>query len=177
LTILNVSGDTSSRDLDDIGNTGDTTSATDADTYEMLQAQVDHSAAIVPEPVPTLPSESSTLPSIQLKTNELDHPPSVIVDQFPHSSPGVPISGAHQGSPMDDSGHDVLGESIWAPFHSDCNWEIAHWAKMCSPTSSVLTDLLVVPGVQEIIFYFILFHHLHFVKGHPKAWVIIQHGQ
>jgi hypothetical protein len=166
LTILNVSGDTRSRDPDDIGDTGDTTSAMDANTYEMLQAQVDHSAAIVPEPVPTLPPESSAPPSIQLETNELDHPPSVIVDQFPHGSPGAPISGAHQGSPMDDSGRDVLGESIWAPFHSDCDWEIARWAKMRSPTSSALTDLLAVPGVRE---FFILFSSLTLCERSSKG--------
>ncbi|KAH9169515.1 hypothetical protein EDB89DRAFT_2115055 [Lactarius sanguifluus] len=39
--------------------------------------------------------------------------------------------------------------SIWAPFHSQCDWEIALWAKTCGPTSSALTELLRIPEVSD----------------------------
>jgi hypothetical protein len=46
-----------------------------------------------------------------------------------------------------ESTQAAFGDSIWAPFHSKCDWEIAHWAKMHGPTSSAVMDLLVIPEV------------------------------
>ncbi|KAH8995564.1 hypothetical protein EDB86DRAFT_2763520, partial [Lactarius hatsudake] len=37
----------------------------------------------------------------------------------------------------------------WAPFHSQCDWEIALWAKTRGPTSSALTELLRIPEVSD----------------------------
>ncbi|KAI9447414.1 hypothetical protein H4582DRAFT_1803182 [Lactarius indigo] len=44
---------------------------------------------------------------------------------------------------------DALNTSVWAPFHSQCDWEIALWAKTCGLTSSALTGLLQIPEVSD----------------------------
>ncbi|KAH9009002.1 hypothetical protein EDB83DRAFT_2509016 [Lactarius deliciosus] len=47
------------------------------------------------------------------------------------------------------SHEDALNTSVWAPFHSQCDWEIALWAKIRGPTSSALTELLQIPEVTD----------------------------
>ncbi|KAH9010197.1 hypothetical protein EDB83DRAFT_2508909 [Lactarius deliciosus] len=64
----------------------------------------------------------------------------VIVDSFPH---GIP------GTPMPDPFQDALNTSVWAPFHSQCDWEIALWAKIRGLTLSALTELLQIPEVTN----------------------------
>ncbi|KAH9016036.1 hypothetical protein EDB85DRAFT_1875359 [Lactarius pseudohatsudake] len=73
----------------------------------------------------------------------------MIVDTFPHGSPGAPIPGAHQGSNVYQSSHELFGSSIWAPFCSQCDWEFARWAKTRGPTSSAVADLLAIPEVTD----------------------------
>ncbi|KAF8271908.1 hypothetical protein EI94DRAFT_1567196, partial [Lactarius quietus] len=41
--------------------------------------------------------------------------------------------------------------SVWAPFQSQCDWELAYWAKTRGPTASAITDLLAIPGVIEAL--------------------------
>ncbi|KAH9019702.1 hypothetical protein EDB84DRAFT_1624592 [Lactarius hengduanensis] len=60
-------------------------------------------------------------------------PLNLVVDRFPHGSPGAPIPGTLQGSHMYQSSHETFGSSIWAPFRSKCDWEIACWAKTRGP--------------------------------------------
>ncbi|KAH8986507.1 hypothetical protein EDB83DRAFT_2240317 [Lactarius deliciosus] len=69
----------------------------------------------------------------------------LVVDRFPHGSPGAPIPGTLQGTHMYQSSHETLGSSIWAPFRSKCDWEIACWAKTRGPTSSAVADILAIP--------------------------------
>ncbi|KAI9448874.1 hypothetical protein BJY52DRAFT_1206479 [Lactarius psammicola] len=56
----------------------------------------------------------------------------------------APIPGLRQGSLVYDSSQAAFGASVWAPFRSQCDWEVAHWAKMCGPTSSAVTELLAI---------------------------------
>ena len=77
------------------------------------------------------------------------------VDQFPLGQPGAPVTGTPQGTTVYESTQDMLGESIWAPFRSQCDWELAYWAKMRGPTSSAVTDLLAIPGVSAILMGFV----------------------
>ncbi|KAF8263176.1 hypothetical protein EI94DRAFT_1878699 [Lactarius quietus] len=51
------------------------------------------------------------------------------------------------GSSLYEATHNNLGNSLWAPFWSQCDWEFAHWAKMCGPTSTAVTELLAMPEV------------------------------
>ncbi|KAH8986784.1 hypothetical protein EDB86DRAFT_3082630 [Lactarius hatsudake] len=64
--------------------------------------------------------------------------PRLVVDCFPHGSPGAPIPGTVQGSHVYQSSEETFKSSVWAPFRSQSDWEIACWAKMRGPTSSVL---------------------------------------
>lgn len=80
---------------------------------------------------------------------------SLIVDPFPIGAAGAPIAGAHDTSGTTVNEQSLVGarDSIWAPFHSQCDWEIAQWAKMRGPTSSAFTDLLAIPEVSALSRY------------------------
>ncbi|KAH8977551.1 hypothetical protein EDB86DRAFT_3067707 [Lactarius hatsudake] len=75
--------------------------------------------------------------------------PQLVVDRFPHGSPGAPIPGTVQGSHVYQSSEETFESSVWAPFRSQSDWEIAHWAKMHRPTSSAVTDILAIPRVVD----------------------------
>jgi hypothetical protein len=79
---------------------------------------------------------------------------SLIIDHFPIGSADVLIAGAHDtsGTAMNEQSLGAQG-SIWAPFHSQSNWEIALWAKMCGLISSVFTDLLAILEVSAPLCY------------------------
>ncbi|KAH9967808.1 hypothetical protein BC827DRAFT_1122839 [Russula dissimulans] len=36
----------------------------------------------------------------------------------------------------------MFGDSVWAPFHSECDWEVTSWAKMEGPSSSAVVEAL-----------------------------------
>jgi hypothetical protein len=73
--------------------------------------------------------------------------PAFIIDPFPTAYAGVPIAGP-DGSPSHvDSTRDSESRNVWAPFHSQCDWEVAHWAKMSGTTSSAADVLLASSGV------------------------------
>ncbi|KAH9962900.1 hypothetical protein BC827DRAFT_1129682 [Russula dissimulans] len=36
----------------------------------------------------------------------------------------------------------MFGDSVWAPFRSECDWEVASWAKMEGPSSSAVVEAL-----------------------------------
>ncbi|KAH9015641.1 hypothetical protein EDB84DRAFT_1590195 [Lactarius hengduanensis] len=75
----------------------------------------------------------------------------VVVERFPHGHPGAPVTSTPEGASIYESTQQVLGESLWAPFQSQCDWEIARWAKMHGPTSSAVTGLLAIPGLVDIL--------------------------
>ena len=140
-----------SEDPDDFPDIADTT---DADTFDILRLRPSDAAGAIQETVSipppeelVPPPEDPVPPSVESELNAPEHVSSVIVDRFPFGSPGAPISFAHEGSPMDVTGSGVLRGSIWAPFSSQCDWEIARWAKMRGPTSSAVLDLLSIPKV------------------------------
>ena len=139
-------------------NDGDAADATDADLLELLanhgstNTKQDHpvkaqSAAPPPiDPLPPSPAPPAHPP--QPNANSLDALAPLAIDHFPHSNPGVPIPTAHRGSSGYQRSQDAFGASVWAPFASQCDWEMAHWAKMRGPTSSAMEDLLAIPEVR-----------------------------
>jgi len=119
----------------------------DADIFEML-GESDRSLVATPEQaaldrslVPVPPLEHPAAQDIWSEVANLQSSPLVIIDSYPHGSPGMPVSRHLR---MDNTDREA---SIWAPFASQCDWEVAHWAKMQGPISSATADLLAVPEV------------------------------
>jgi hypothetical protein len=79
--------------------------------------------------------------------NNSDARPPLAIDHFPHGSPGAPVPGSPQGASMYQSSRELFGASCWAPFQSQCDWELACWAKMHGPSSSAMEELLAIPEV------------------------------
>ena len=141
-------------------NTVDAADAADADIWEEMAMNPSLSTNPEPEPAEaqtptpiTPPCVDSVLPApvpapIEPDASSSDTSCQVIVDRFPFGRPGAPITGADRGTSIYDSSRDVFGSSIWAPFHSQCDWEIAHWVKMHGPTSLAMEELLAIPGVR-----------------------------
>ena len=71
----------------------------------------------------------------------------VIIDYFPFGHPGAPVPEMQHGSSMYEATCESLGDSLWAPFQSQCDWEFARWAKMRGPMSTAVTELLAIPEV------------------------------
>jgi hypothetical protein len=90
----------------------------------------------VPEHVVTFPEAS---------VSELPSP--LTFDRFPFGSPGALIEAPCQDSSMDNLSTGNLNDLMWSPFHSQIDWEVAHWAKMRGLSSSAVTELLAIPGV------------------------------
>ena len=116
--------------MDDHANT------MDANTFEIL-LQHDASAAVYPETdcsSSDLSMEQPLTPAhpapLVIQTEPGNTSQNVIVKHFPHGHPGAPVTSIPQGSSIYESTQDWLGESLSAPFHSECDWEITHWAKM-----------------------------------------------
>ena len=140
----------------------DTTDATDASVFEILtQNQTSRfldpdSTAPDPEQIPSAESESPPDdPPNPLEPSSADAHPQVVVEHFPCGSPGAPINSM-QGSSIYESSQEALGGSVWAPFQSECDWDVAHWAKMNGPSSSALTGLLAIPNVRLFFFFSLL---------------------
>jgi hypothetical protein len=138
-------------------DTADTTDTTDADLLEVLSndhtttANLEqgvpaeaHTLAPAASIEPARPPRYPTPPETDSARAALD----LFVERFPLGNPGAPLPGAHQGSPIYQSSQAAFGASTWAPFHSQCDWEIAHWAKMRGPSSSAMEELLAIPEVR-----------------------------
>ncbi|KAH9952382.1 hypothetical protein BC827DRAFT_1262644 [Russula dissimulans] len=52
---------------------------------------------------------------------------------------------------MYEAHQSISGDSIWAPFYSESDWELARWAKMQGPSASAITKLLAIPGVVDML--------------------------
>lgn len=133
----------------------DDADTTDADLLEFLvnnhsittntaqDRPVEAQSAVPPAMPPIEPTPPAHPPQPDADTPDSGTP--LVIDRFPHGNPGAPIPGACQGSYQQSQ--EAFGASVWAPFHSQCDWEVARWAKMRGPTSSAMQDLLAIPGV------------------------------
>jgi hypothetical protein len=67
---------------------------------------------------------------------------------YHHSRAGAVVSYANQS--VDDlySGGLNSHHNPWAPFTSEIDWKVAHWAKMRGPGSTAFSDLLAIDGVS-----------------------------
>jgi hypothetical protein len=131
----------------------------DADVWETLVREGNVAvgpdqapASAVPSSVPPLLESSPPIPAPSVTPHSGDATDSqneLTVVSFPHGHPGAPIPGALQCS-SDHQSCDVPHTSIWAPFYSQCDWEVALWAKTRGPSSTALTELLQFPEVRPL---------------------------
>ena len=129
-------------DPDDSANTAD------ADTFKTLNQDQTSSATSVALESSGLQSLMPLLDdTIESGTYNAEASSNTFVDHFPHVHPSAPLS-IEQVS-IFESVQNSLGGSIWVPFQSQVDWEIAHWAKMCGPSSTALMELLAIPEVRE----------------------------
>ncbi|KAH8999683.1 hypothetical protein EDB86DRAFT_3075750 [Lactarius hatsudake] len=143
--------------------TDDTADAVDANVWEALVQDIEptvdtdqgHASGVQlsPSPPSETPHPLTSPPDPPIcngsDSNTTGSQAQVIVDSFPHGVPGTPMPDPFQGQSDHRSREDAINTSVWAPFHSQCDWEIALWAKMCRPTSSALTELLQIPEVTD----------------------------
>jgi hypothetical protein len=129
----------------------DPADAIDAEAFGML-TRVPPSTLLGQESVierrPSSDLDDPGQPAIRIDGEQSRAAPTVIIDQFPFGSPGAPITGPDEGSSPNESSPDAPEEPMWAPFHSQRDWEVAYWAKMRGLTSSAVTDLLAIPEVR-----------------------------
>ncbi|KAF8270721.1 hypothetical protein EI94DRAFT_1797809 [Lactarius quietus] len=103
-------------------------SATNQEQHRSREAQLDvPMESNVPLPPPAHPTDAT-----QTDTDRSDIAPLVVIC-FPHGRPCAPVPGAQQERFVHQTNQDVFGASGWAPFRSQSNWEIAHWAKTHGP--------------------------------------------
>jgi hypothetical protein len=76
----------------------------------------------------------------------------VVIDCFPSPTAGAPIPGMSHGSSANESLQGVSEDSVWSPFTSQCDWLVAYWAKMHSPSVSAVSDLLAIPEVCTYLY-------------------------
>ena len=148
----------------DDANGDHTTDAADASDANLLEELANGTfLSTNPEQVPPVQTpEHSTLPPIEpqppspalaqpIEPNANNSEPTwpVFVTHFPFGSPGAPVTSAQQGTSIYHSSREAFGDSVWAPFCSQCDWEVARWAKMWGPSSSAMEELLAIPGVRH----------------------------
>ena len=130
----------------DATDAADAADATDADAFEFLSRRPIDSAASSLEEVEIArsPDHLNVSQPPEDPPNRADSQPNteLVIQRFPFGRPGAPIDGAHQDATV------YPGDSVWAPFRSECDWEVARWAKMEGTSSSAITKLLAIPGVR-----------------------------
>ena len=134
----------------------DLTDQLDADVLDILQQGLcpPPTTSSRPEPDPSDIALSSVAPpeSVAVHSDTSHSAGSdVVIDLFPFGQPGTLVPGMQQGSSMYEATRDSLGDSLWAPFESQCDWEFARWAKMRGPMSTTVTELLAIPEVSSAL--------------------------
>ena len=142
----------------------DTTDTTDTDIFEIItQTQMGRFPDLnltVPncEQIPSESAESGSLPKNPpnlVEPSSADILSQVVVEHFPFGNPGAPINSM-QDSSIYKSRQEMFGGSVWAPFQSDSNWQVALWAKMNGISSSAVMELLTIPNVCHPLFFILL---------------------
>ena len=135
---------------DPVEDTANATDATDADLLEVLSNDNPTTANLEQYGCPA-EAQSFAAVSIDPALTPPIYPTApetgVFVKRFPLGNPGTHLPGAQRGTSIYESSQAAFGASKWAPFHSQCDWEIAHWAKMRRPSSLAMEELLAIPEV------------------------------
>lgn len=135
---------------DGSNNAPDNVDVMDADAFESLLQGDGSTATNLDWRGPTEDiREGPEPPSVSIDVGNFEAASTVVVEHFPSGSPGAPIPGAPQGQSLYEAHQSAPGDSVWAPFLSQRDWDIAHWAKTRGPTSSAVTALLAIPEVRS----------------------------
>jgi hypothetical protein len=128
----------------------DSADSEDTNTFEILSREIGVSSmAGTNSDPPKMMLSSAPPPEGSVGTGmemETSHPDPLGIDWFPDGCLGM-LLGMDQGLSTYKVAHNTLGDSVWVPFQSQCDWEVVQWAKMCGPTSTAMTELLTIPEV------------------------------
>ena len=129
----------------------DPADVTDTDVYKELAHNIGPTPVVIhdqviPDEVPDA-AQGAEESANQTEAGSLETASMVVIDQFPHSSAGAPIPGMAHGSSAQELCQDMHADSVWAPFKSQCDWQLVHWAKIHGPTALAVTRLLEIPEV------------------------------
>ncbi|KAI0250409.1 hypothetical protein BJV78DRAFT_1283211 [Lactifluus subvellereus] len=147
---------TAGMDNEEPVDVADAADAADADLFEMMSCGQDLARNDHDNPMPSLSEVPATSNHTGLPAVGLQTVPTVTVERFPIETAGIPIIGRPGDMPIYESTQTDLGDNIWAPFHSQCDWEIAHWAKLRGPTSSAVA---IYSAFQRTARDFVTFYH------------------
>src|SRR5882757_7270756 len=140
----------------------DAANVMDADAYEELQVYANElhratipdqgginslNAAMIPDQGKGV-DEQRSLQTNQIEADDPDTTSAVVIDRFPSGSLGAPIPGMPCGTSVYEPWRDTCMESIWAPFWSQKDWEIAHWVKTRGSSSLAMDDFLAISDVH-----------------------------
>ena len=96
-----------------------------------------------------LPGTSSHPPPESSPQNYAPLDGAPFIERFHLGAARAPISGLGQNVPSYQALQDNLGpENIWHPFQSQRDWDFARWAKNRGPSSTAVTELLAIDGVN-----------------------------
>ena len=124
----------------------------DASVLDSQEQTTSCSAVSTPDNTPLSPTPESSEQDIYHVSDGLVSLSPLTVDKFTFGRPGVPISPPQDLSASDLS-RGVDPGLVWFPFRSQCDWEVARWAKMRGPSSTAVTELLAIPGVRTFRFF------------------------
>lgn len=153
------SGPTCSEATDDDNNNDDDDVA-DANTYEALLRFQDPpvfgpTQACLPQSPVNFSSELPGAPPDHLDSGGVlagCETTGFIIEPFSSGNPGAPITGPDTlpgHVDLTQQSQESASDSVWAPFRSQCDWEVARWAKMRAPTSSAVDELFAIPEVSN----------------------------
>jgi len=138
---------------EDLSGTTKPADVTDADAFEVLTERNIHPRTAIPDPravdsddTTTEPSNTATEQPMPFDVPNAETSQTMVIDRFPLGNAGAPIPSMAR-----ESNEDTAAQSVWALFISQCDWEVAHWAKMRGPTLSALTDLLAIGEVRIVV--------------------------
>ena len=132
------------------GDDLDAADVTDANAFQELSRGDGHlmatNACEIAADRPSDIPEDTAEQSIEFESN-FSRTSSVVVEVFPFGNPGAPIPGMPPGCSLDVQFQHTQGDSSWAPFQSQRDWDIACWAKTHGTTSSAVDEFLAIPQV------------------------------
>ncbi|KAN0105222.1 hypothetical protein V8E52_011254 [Russula decolorans] len=136
--------------MDTPSGTNDAEANDSTSTYDYPAIDLDDADVTDTNTFQELTREEGAEKTIEIESNSMKTS-SVVVDIFPFGNPGAPIPGVPQGRSSYAHFRATQGDTVWAPFRSQRDWDIARWAKTHSISSTAVSELLAIPEVPDIL--------------------------